>query len=336
MFRFLTAMLLAILWSSCSNPEGKGRYISETDTSFSKDIRDISARINKDPLNAKLYYSRGNAFYYQDKFKDAVMDLETSVRLDSNNAVYHNLLGECLLKLDTADSRKARMHLEKALLLQPDFPEAALNLGKLYIARQEYDKAEKLLKNIASKPDQSAKANLWLGISRKEQKDTNRALMYFEKVQESEADNYEAAIQIALIRAARNDPNTPKYFDKVIAINEYSDEAFYGKGLWLQQHQLYKDALANYDKVRTLNPSHILCLYNSAVIYNLFEEYAKAGEFCNKVLDLDSKNANAFALRGFTYEKRGNKAAAIQDYKDAIAIDPKNEPAILGLKLLQK
>ncbi|MBS3913147.1 MAG: tetratricopeptide repeat protein [Bacteroidetes bacterium] len=335
MWRIGFTWLIVIFFASCGNTKNTGRYISETDTAFSKDIRDISAKINKDPRNAQLYYNRGNTFYYQDKFRDAVLDLETAVGLDSTNAVYHYLLGETLLKMDTADSRKAKMHLERSLQLKEDFPDAMLALGTLYLARQDYSKAETLFKKLAIKPDMAAKANVFMGICKKEQKDTLRALQYFEKAQESDPSNYDAAIQTALIKSAQNDPNTLKYFDKVIALNEYSDEAFYGKGLWLQKHEKYKDALANYEKVRTLNPGHILGLYNTAVIYNLFEEYAKAAEMCNKVLDLNPKNANALALRGYTYEKRGNKKAALQDYKEALQLDPKNAPAEAGVREIE-
>jgi len=37
-----------------------------------------------------------------------------------------------------------------------------------------------------------------------------------------------------------------------------SDEAMYAKGLYLQQHHLYKDAMKLYEAVARINPSHIL------------------------------------------------------------------------------
>jgi tetratricopeptide (TPR) repeat protein len=119
-----------------------------------------------------------------------------------------------------------------------------------------------------------------------------------------------------------------------LAINEYSDEAFYGKGLYLQQQEKYEDALKHYEKARSINQGHMLAAYNIAVIYNLFEEYSKAAEMCNKVLDLDENSDKAYALRGFTYEKRNNKTAAIADYKSALKINPKNAQALSGLEIL--
>ncbi|MCC7299261.1 MAG: tetratricopeptide repeat protein [Bacteroidia bacterium] len=320
---------------ACQQAKPGGRYISDKDTTFSKDIRDISAKINDDPRNADLYYKRGNAFFYQDKFKDALIDLDYAVLLDSNNAVYHHLIGETVLKLDTADSRKAMYHLEKALKLKPDFSDAIISLGKLHLARQEYKKAEDLFKKLTATNDYADRSFVYLGICRKEQKDTIQALAYFDKAQQINPNGYEAAIQIALIKAAQKDPLAMQYFDKVIAINEYSDEAFYGKALLFQANEQYKDALVHYEKARTINPGHILAIYGTGVLYNLFEDYGKAEEMCNKVLDLAPEYANAYALRGFTFEKRGDKQRATADYNQAIKLDAKNEMALLGLKSLK-
>jgi tetratricopeptide (TPR) repeat protein len=136
------------------------------------------------------------------------------------------------------------------------------------------------------------------------------------------------------MKAALNDPKTTSYFDRALAINEYSDEAFYGKGLYLQRKERYRDALSCYDRAATINKAHKLARYNSAVIYTLFEDWGNAEKWCNEVLELDDKYANAIALHGFINEKKGDKKAALADYKAALEIDPNNGPAKSGLKSL--
>lgn len=317
---------------ACNNNKVKGRYISETDTAFSKDIRDVSAKINKDPNNPELYYLRGNSFFYQDKFKDALLDFETAIQLDSNKAMYEFRAGETMLKLDTADSKRTRMHLQRAIRLAPDLLDARLTYARLLIARQEYGDAEKELRQLTNKVDVADKAMLYLGICRKEQKDTTQALTFFDKSLQLNPQNYDAAMQLALLKSALNDKTALDWFDRVLAINEYSDEAFYGKGLMLQKQQQYKDALAYYERAYTIRPEHKMAKYNSAVIYSLFEDWEKTEEWCNKVLDLDPKFANALALRGLAEENTGRKKAAIEDYKAALDADPNNLPAKNGLK----
>jgi tetratricopeptide (TPR) repeat protein len=51
-------------------------------------------------------------------------------------------------------------------------------------------------------------------------------------------------------------------------------------------------------------------------------------------MELESNNANVFAMRGTAYEKMGNKKAALQDYNAALAIAPENMPALEGKKIL--
>lgn len=332
--KFAVSVFAILALFSCTNKNSIGRYIDENDTSFSKDIRDISAKINKSPKDASLYYRRGNAFFYLDKFKDAVIDFETSVFLDSSNPQYHFRTAEAVLKLDTADSKKARRHLEKAIQLKPDYSEALLLLSQYLIARQEYSPAEKHLQKLTGLPEFADRAFVFLGIIFKEKKDTNIALTYFDKSLQVNPQNYNAAMQVALIHAARNSNLTLDYFNRVIAINELSDEAFYGKGLYLQKRGNYKDALDFYDEALRLNPGHVFAMYNKAVIYSLFEEWQQCEETCNRVLQLSENHSNAYALRAYSYEKRGNKKAALQDYNTALKINPNNEPAKAGIKAL--
>ncbi|MBL7812587.1 MAG: tetratricopeptide repeat protein [Bacteroidetes bacterium] len=330
--RAAVVILCVLGMLACHSGKVKGRYISEKDTAFSQDIRDISAKINKDPDNAELYYRRGNTFYYQKKYKDALLDLGTAIELDSMNPAYHFLMGESALKMDSADSKLAMKHLQKAVQLKPGFHEASLLLGKLWLARQEYEKAEPLFTTLTTQASEADKGWLYLGICYKEKKDTNRALSAFERSMQANPQNYDAVMQKADLLAARRDELALKLYDRALVINEYSDEVFYAKGLFLQKLNRYEDAIKHYDRARNLNPGHILAHYNSAYIYMLFEDWVKALDMCNRTLDLDAGNANALALRGYVHEKQGDKKSALEDYKSALAKDPENAPAKAGLK----
>lgn len=331
--RSLSIIILLVLALSCGRSKLPGRFIAETDTAFSQDVRDISAKINKNPQNAELWYRRGNTFFYQDRYKDAAMDMETAVTLDSLNALYHFRLGETMLKMDSANSRKSKRHLEKAVQLKPDFNEANLLLAKYFLARQEYDKAEAILKKLTGVADYSDKSFVFLGICSKEKKDTVNAILYFEKALQQNTQNYDAALQVALLKANTINTDAMQYFNRAIAINEAAEEAWYGKGLLSQQLGKYQQALECYDKTSGINPAHTFALYNSAVVYSLTSNWIKTEEYCNRLLKLD-ETANTYALRGYSYEKRGKKEKAAEDYRTALKLDPANEPALAGLKAI--
>ena len=333
LFRILLLFIIGLTSFSCKKSI-PGRYISETDTAFSKDIRDVSAKINKDPFNADLYYKRGNAFYYQKLLNDAVLDFETAVNLDSNNAVYHFKLGETCLLQDSANPIKTLHHLQKATALKKDFFEAEFSLAKLYLYRQMYDKAINAFEKLEKQPEYADNAIFFKGMGYKEQKDTLRAMQHFEKVLQLNPQHYHAVMQIASLYAGRADDLALQYYDRALAINEASDEACYGKGYFYQQLGDYEKALAMYDKARLINSAHKIALYNSAFISLARKQYEKCRDLCNTFIQMDENNANAYAMRGAAYEKMGNKKAALQDYNAALGLDPKNQPALTGKQIL--
>lgn len=336
MFRKILAFPFIVLIALSCQRETPGRYISENDTAFSKDIRDVSAKINQDPYNADLYYNRGNAFYYQKLLNDAIIDFETAVKLDSGNAMYHFRLGETFLMQDSANPIKTLYHLQKATELKKDFFEAEFALAKLYLYRQKYDKAIKVFEKLETQSEYADKAIFYKGMGYKEQNDTLRAMQHFEKVLQLNPQHYDAVMQIASLYAARGNDLALQYYDRAMAINEASDEACYGKGYFFQQIGEFDKAMAMYDKARLINTAHKLALYNSAFITLSQSKYEQCVNLCNTYIEMDVNNANAFALRGTAYEKSGNKKAALKDYNAALAIDPNNLPAKTGKQIVSK
>ena len=332
-FRPTVYLTLLLFWfASCNQSSKIGRYIAETDTNYTQDIRDISAKINKDPGNADLHYKRGNTFYYQKKYQDASLDFQSAVMLDSQNAMYHFRFGETILMKDTADPLLAMKHLRKATKLKKSFYEAEFALAKLFLYRQMYADAKKGLESLLEISEYADKANFYIGVLHKEQKDTARAMAFFEKALQINPQQYNAVMQIALLKANKGEDIALKYFDRALAINEFSDEALYGKGFYLQQHGNYSDAVKCYDQARLLNPQHILALYNTAFISLANADYTKCIDLCNSLVQLNPNFGNAYALRGEAHLKLGNKKAALENYNAALKIDPNNIPAKTGIQ----
>jgi len=84
-----------------------------------------------------------------------------------------------------------------------------------------------------------------------------------------------------------------------------------------------------------VNPNHVYAHYNLAVIQSLFDNHQDCIEWCDKVLDLNPNFDKALALKGYSYEKLGNKKAALQEYKAALSINPNATLAKEGLKSIQ-
>jgi tetratricopeptide (TPR) repeat protein len=302
-------------------PDG-ARYISDTDTTFSADIRSISAKINLDPANAENYYLRGNSFYFSNKFKDAIIDLNTAIAIAPTNPLYHLRIGESYLSLDSANYEGANKHLNEAIQLNPKYDEAIYLLAKLNIARQQYSEAEKLLNRIVEIPDYKEKTLILKSVAFKEQKDTLKAIQIIDQVLVINPNNFDATMQKAMFILDKDPTMAMKYIDKAIVLNEFSDEALYTKGLLLQRNGNFKDAVKLYEKVNKINPFHVLSYYNRAVVENLFENYDDVIKYCDKCTELNPMFDKAYTLRGYAFMVQHKKNDAIDNFNKALKLNP--------------
>ncbi len=331
---FLVLLFVFLLVPSCSD-NGAARYISEKDTMYSADIRSVSEKINKSPNNAELYYKRANTFYFESNIKQAILDIDFAISIDSINPLYEFKRAEFLISGDTANSKEAIKSFKKSLRLKPNYVEAMLAYGKLLIARQSYEEAEKIYFNCNKIDPSNPATYFYLGLMAKEMKDTTKALALFEKTLVYDGNYYDAIMQLGDYYAFKNDAKALVFYDRAMAINPYSEEPLYAKGLYLQKNNQYKDAAFIYEQVAKMNPGHILCRYNLAYINAFFKNYKIASDILDETLELDKTNADAYALRGLMKEKLNNHTGAMMDYQNALQLDKNQKAAEEGLKRLK-
>ncbi len=334
-FKSLCFPILVIVFIICGTAckdAKSGRYISENDTTYSPDIRSVSKKINANPTNPELYYNRSNAFYEERNFKQAVLDIDYAIKLDSVNALYFYKKGVYMLDNDTANAREAERSFRKALALDPTFFDAHINLGKLLLAKQRYKEAEENYTQANKLRPGDPMPFFYMGIIAKEMKDTAKAVALFEKTLVNDPRHYDALMQMGNYYAEKEDNKALLFFNKAIEVDEFRDEPLYAKGLFLQKKRLYKDAAALYEQVARMNPAHILCRYNLAYINGLFSNYTRAVSLLDEAIDLAPEYADAYTLRGAMKERLKNSTGAFNDYSKALQLDENQTLAKEGLK----
>ena len=335
MIRLAVIIISLLIFANCGNSNKHNRFISETDTAYSADIRSVSAKINNDPNNPELYYLRGNAFFFEKNFKEAIADIQVALEINNQQPIYHFKLAECMLSLDSANAKVSQEHLESAIKLKPDYSEAKFLLAKLLLARQQYEKAIALYKELEKIPDYRENAMIYESVAYREQKDTTKSLQYIEQVLKENPQNYNATMQYTLMLIAQNNPTAKLWAQKAVNMNEYSDEAWYHLGLLNQKDGAFKTAVENYERALKINPAHILAKYNIAVIESEFENYDNAIKLCYELEEMRNNFDKGHILKGFCYEKLNNKKAAIESYKAALEINPQALLAKEGLMRLK-
>ncbi len=329
---FSTLLVLGFIATQGCKKNTAYRYISDTDTTFSADVRAISKKINNAPTNAELFYIRAKTFYFIDKYKDALIDIDYALVLDSINPLYHFTKGQYLMAGDTANAKEAEKSYNNAIRLKKDYLEAYLAIAKIQFAKQNYTNAEQNYFEASKLDPSNALPYFYIGLMAKEQKDTAKAIALFEKTLAYDDKYYDAIMQLANYYAEKNDKKCVALFDKALKINEFSDEALYAKGLFLQNQNLYKDASILYQEVAKINPSHKFCRYNLAYINTHFKNYTDALDLLNETIKLDENYADAYTLRGFVKENMRNTLGANSDYQMALQLDKEQKLATEGLK----
>lgn len=322
------AWSLALLFISCNQkfPEGALR-ISTGDSTYGADIISISEKINKSPFEANKYYLRGNTFFYQDKFKLAIKDFRTAIKLEPKNPLYRYRAAETYLQEDSANYLGALEQIDEAIDLKEDYHEAILLKSKLLLARQQYQKCDPLLIKLSKIKNFKEQARLLHIVSLKEQGDTTKAMQLVDLILADNPDNYDASMQKALFLLDKDSSLAEKWTDKALVLDEYSDEALYTKGLLLQRKGQYADAEIIYNRVIKINPAHLYAFYNLAVIQALFDNHEDVIELCTQIIEQNHGFVKAYVLRGFSLKSTGKEKAAQKDFQAALTLEPNNELA---------
>ncbi len=143
----------------------------------------------KDKEKAELYLRMGVSYIESGNYPFALRELLHAEKLDPNNAVIQNNLGQVYFLRERYDLALEKF--SRALELKPDYSDARNNLARANIEIGKYDVAEKELKvvmNDLTYADMS-KAYINWGLSKFLQKKYSDAQGAFAKVLESQSDD---------------------------------------------------------------------------------------------------------------------------------------------------
>ncbi|MFZ3072645.1 MAG: tetratricopeptide repeat protein [Thermodesulfobacteriota bacterium] len=104
----------------------------------------------------------------------------------------------------------------------------------------------------------------------------------------------------------------------------YSHNDWFYKGLEEYERKEYSDAINSWIKAIELNSKEALYYHVRGIAYGELEDYKKAIEDFNKAIELNPKDALYYDNRGGAYAELEDHKKAIEDYNKAIELDPKD------------
>lgn len=118
---------------------------------------------DKERAASEIHYDLGIQAQHAGNLQEAYAEYDAALKLDPKNARAHDAMGG-LLHLAFNKPREAIPHFEKALSIDPQFSEARVNLGNVYLALEQYDRAveqyEKALNDMRYPTPYIAQGNL--------------------------------------------------------------------------------------------------------------------------------------------------------------------------------
>ena len=325
------ALLLAFF--ACKN-ETNTPSVSYAKTG-NRSIDSLTDLIFKDSKNANLYFQRAQLFNENGAvggFDFAIKDMEYALTLDSTNLGYHHFLSD--VYLDAKQSRLAVATMERAANLVPDSIPTLQKLTEMYFITKQYAYAGNTVEKIMKRDPQNAEGYFMLGMIFKEMGDEAKAINSFQKAADLNADNKDAFIELGHLFTKRNSPLAVRYFDNALLIDSLDINARMGKAYYFQQQKKNPEAIEVYRKIVLIDPHYANALFNLGILYLEKNDLDKAYYHFDLIIKQSVTFYRAYYYRGFIEEKRGNKDAAITDYKQALEFKSDYDKALEGLKRL--
>lgn len=279
-------------------------------------ITALTARTKSSPNDAEAFHLLTRANYYMDRWDAAIAAGERAVALQPNNSNYHLWLGRAYgLKAENVSffsaasaAGKTRREFERAVQLDPSNTAARADLAEFYMEAPGImgggkDKAQAQAEQLA-RLDPAAAHWLWGKLAEK-------AKSYAEAEK-----RYRAAIQASKSPAGR-----------------WIDLASFFRNV--SRFDAMEDAI---NKAVALDTASSPVLFEAAsLLFASDRKLGKAAEYVKKYLASGKQVEEAPAYRahlllGDIYEKQGQRQAAAQEYRAALALARDFRPAQKALK----
>lgn len=312
------------------------------------------------PDNAALYAIKAHAYYKQHRYKEAAETADEGLNYDKNMPSFYITKAEVAYEL--RDFAEALDNCRAVRNISPYIINSYVIEMKVFWETNNYDTVLEISKTLANYNLNSKDSKFYEGSALRLLKRYNEAEEHFLEMIEDDKNNPAPYTELCLIyfelekhhKALENiskaldiEPgvfsrqmlkakayrlcgylnDAIKLYDELIKAGYNADEAYNGKGLTLQEMKKQDKAEEAFKKAIEANEDYCPAYGNLADMYAKREEYGKALEFFDKVIEINP-HPYYYISRGLMYgrmNKDNNKELEekqIADYEKTIEIDP--------------
>ena len=295
----------------------------------------INDKIVENPNDPQNYYDRGYYYFFNSRFEKAINDMNTAIKIDSNNAEYHYARGVMLqsaVKLEEAEKS-----FKKALEINPNLKEAHLFIAKTHFALKNYKIARQRVSEALKVDVHYAEAYFLRGMIYEEIGDSGAALSSFKTATEQDPEYFSAFNSMGVLYAAAHNDKAIQAYNTAISIEPYTGrgkQARYNLGVFYQQEERFEEAYETYIQLINVDSLYSLAYYNIGymMLYN-DTSYQEATEYFMKSVYFQpgSYLASAYLHIGYANELQYKYDLARKYYREALEVDDQFDLAAKSL-----
>jgi protein O-GlcNAc transferase len=238
-------------------------------------------------MTASEIVSRAIDDHREGRLVEAEAGYRAALAIEPNDFDSLHLVG--YIYFQRGDHRQAIEWMCRAVEQEPAAFPAHANLGRAYLAVDDFDRARTSFETALRLNPDLALAHECLGVVLQRQGHTEAAVTHFQRVAVLQPD---------------------------------SAEAHNNLGVALHERGQFDHAYAAYKRALELDPKLAGAALNLAEVMRLQGKHAEAVEFCRRVVALQPGTADAHYRLGIALHANGSGAEAVGSLREALVIDP--------------
>tara|TARA_B100000902_G_scaffold389856_1_gene437763 strand:+ start:40312 stop:41385 length:1074 start_codon:yes stop_codon:yes gene_type:complete len=340
----LVSFFIFFIFLSCNySPFNHNNKIDESDS-----IEYISELIDNDITNDSLYLERAYLNIKINRIQSAIIDLEKSLILDSNQGKIHYLIADLLLNQLKESNKnnlkykdflnRSKYHFNQALKYNIDSSKSLSKLGELSLYHGKVSDDDNLIARSISLFIESLSINELdyqsynlLGYAYNQLGQIDSALYCFNRSIEINPTNEEGYLQIGNLFYSNMDSNAAFYYKKVLSINKDNRLALYNLGLLYHSIGEYSKSQNFYHKIIDLEISDNLyedACYNLGIMFlEDLKDYNNAINYFIEVIRVNENHFLSLYKIAISFQSLGDVGNAENYYRRTLFVNPNYIPA---------
>lgn len=294
-------------------------------------ISRFTCAIALSPENALLYAQRAFVYNLEQRYEEALADLNRSIALAPTPEAYNNR-GENYMRLNRVE--EAMSDFLRSVELQPDVAAPLINLGVLYYRQNDFERALMYF-------DQAIQVEWYSHFAF-----INRAQIYFEQ-----GEFQQAISDLARASWLAPDDYIPNYRLGLVFVRLYMfEEAEFELNIAYTKSSgapevrvaladiytafgIPNIGLSSLGEVLEEDPTNVDAYTARGRVYIALRDYEAALNDFNQALQLDAEDADAYLYRAEAYRYMNDVEAALSDYHTSIRLRANDGRGYIGLAM---